>query len=421
MALIVIESGNENLSYILEKNPATQEAQQAPFKKALKTSNTFLWYETPTKVVLHLKGFDNNKSSKDFSYLDYSSFSLGSSYLTLIEAQARRPLLQQHELDTIGCTATFTIYDYLERDFSKLFENVISCSTENRHSTLIIEGKTLKEVLEHIAVISMLVMLHNEDYFVEIPQFMKYLEMATRLTKNYKILRSYVSFIKSPNVFKDSKPFLDTSGFDFQLRRVYECRKEFFTTCVSNRTKKNISLLDLGCGDGAYFKLAFKNNYEQITGVDIDSDCAVSAGHSARKAQIEDSVKVINKSIEEFLVESGSLENTDVLLTEVLEHIPQEQSKGILSWVLSLSPDNVFITVPNSEFNIHYGMEPNTFRHDDHFWEPTYKEFQDFIKTTKGIEKYTLEYSPIGDRLLSDPLVSSSIGLCLKKIETGTE
>jgi hypothetical protein len=95
-------------------------------------------------------------------------------------------------------------------------------------------------------------------------------------------------------------------------------------------------------------------------------------------------------------------------MIEVIEHLPLDlipQASQILFGFLR--PPLVIITTPNKEFNVHFGSDPNTFRHWDHKFEWTRQEFQIYCGSIKDKYGYSYEVRGIGEHV-SD----ASLGFC---------
>ena len=412
MAYIKLKSDNPGFSRVLQKNPATQEAAKAPFEKNTKTARTYLWFENPQEVFLLLKNFDN-KRGKGFEYLDYDSFSGGQVHLQLLNTQLRTALTVVQELDTYPAELEFNIYNSLEKDFTKSFPGkVVECITQNRHSKVTIKGDTVKQTLEICSLISLFSFLHNQDVYVEEDQFVRYLNVAVSQTTHYPFIRNFVSFIKSPAVFKQLQPVLDTTPFNFSMKKAYEARKEFYLKYVPTTT--NTELLDLGCGEGGYFKLHMKG-YEKVNAVEVDNDVYTDATHSVRKIQAEDKITVHHSSIEDYLDGLTTLKGVDVLITEVLEHMPHANALEVVERLVKLEPDQIILTLPNHSFNKFYDLAEGEFRHDDHDWEPDYAMVKYLLDTIWPLDNYDYTVEFLGDSLKTDSTVCTTFGIHLKR------
>jgi hypothetical protein len=80
----------------------------------------------------------------------------------------------------------------------------------------------------------------------------------------------------------------------------------------------------------------------------------------------------------------------------MLEHIPKEKAKELLISLKTKKFRKLIITLPNADFNQFYKLN-GEFRHEDHCWEPTFKEAVDFI-TDVFKEKIKL-IKAIGDKI----------------------
>ena len=92
MAFIKLTSENEKLSFILEKNPATQVANGAPFKRNSKMYSNFLWFENDNHVSLFSKYLNPKNTKSKFENLDFTQYTKGEVYLQLIDNLLRSAL-----------------------------------------------------------------------------------------------------------------------------------------------------------------------------------------------------------------------------------------------------------------------------------------------------------------------------------------
>lgn len=109
MAFIKLTSENEKLSFILEKNPATQASNAAPFKRNSKMYSNFLWFENDNHVSLYAKYLNPKNTKSKFENLDFTQYTKGEVYLQLIDNLLRTALNKDNEqslLDTIS-----SVYD----------------------------------------------------------------------------------------------------------------------------------------------------------------------------------------------------------------------------------------------------------------------------------------------------------------------
>jgi 2-polyprenyl-3-methyl-5-hydroxy-6-metoxy-1,4-benzoquinol methylase len=73
-----------------------------------------------------------------------------------------------------------------------------------------------------------------------------------------------------------------------------------------------------------------------------------------------------------------------IICTEVIEHVYQDIVDSFLSITLGMyQPEILIVTTPNAEYNVNfpdlqYGTKDAMFRHDDHKFEWTRKEFENW-------------------------------------------
>ena len=86
----------------------------------------------------------------------------------------------------------------------------------------------------------------------------------------------------------------------------------------------------------------------------------------------------------------------DILITEMIEHMPQKEAEKLLTSLSSCPFRRLIITVPNKKFNQFYKMK-NEFRHPDHHWEPDFDEIKKIISGIFHESNFHVKINPIGD------------------------
>lgn len=416
MAFIKLTSENEKLSFILEKNPATQALNAAPFKRNSKMYSNFLWFENDNHVSLYAKYLNPKNTKSKFENLDFTQYTKGEVYLQLIDNLLRTALNKDNELDTIPAQLTFTVYNHAELDYKERLPHVVKeCSTKYKQSTITIEAPTVKKALETCCVISLITSFYDENYYVENDQYLKYLKFAVGLTEEYSLLRQMVSFIKSDNLYDQARPFIETTPFDIKRPRAFDARRNFYRDEMVQKTKST-ELLELGCGEGNYLKSHLKQ-YVKVNSIEPDEEVFVDATHMVRKIKAEETITLHNTDAMSYLNSIDTLEGIDVLLTEVLEHIEYNESITIIDKVFSLSPNKFLITLPNFEFNKYYGYQPDEFRHDDHLWEPNISEFKTLVDQLKNQygKDYMIDDHYLGDCVKENPKNCATFAILITK------
>ena len=139
------------------------------------------------------------------------------------------------------------------------------------------------------------------------------------------------------------------------------------------------TLYDLGCGYKPRSR-HLVSKYKNIVQVD----------KAYNLKPISNNVVFYKEDIANIEIERGS----HVLLSEVIEHNSKDYSFALIESLLNKA-DKIIITVPNRDFNEVWGGE--SYRHEDHEWEPTLEELKDFLPK---VESHVLSITGIGDKVL---------------------
>jgi ubiquinone/menaquinone biosynthesis C-methylase UbiE len=120
-------------------------------------------------------------------------------------------------------------------------------------------------------------------------------------------------------------------------------------------------VLDAGGGDGYYSKLVLETTNAEVTLYDFDEN----ALNSARKNLADKKIEILQGSVHQMPFPSNSFDK--IILTEVLEHVPQEQ-KALDELFRILKPGGLIaVTVPNYNFPFFWDpvnwVAQNIFRH----------------------------------------------------------
>lgn len=153
------------------------------------------------------------------------------------------------------------------------------------------------------------------------------------------------------------------------------------------------SILDIGCGEGFYaipFAAKIEDSYYAI---DINEELLEIVQRKANTKEIDNIITFL--SIDHFL-EAYNGEQVDVILTEVIEHMSQDEAKKLIQDICNqIEFDHFMITTPNFDFNPFY--EQSGFRHDDHKWEMTQEQFRLWILEIIQDMNLQCEFVAIGD------------------------
>ncbi|KAF8943054.1 Small RNA 2'-O-methyltransferase [Haplosporangium gracile] len=186
------------------------------------------------------------------------------------------------------------------------------------------------------------------------------------------------------------------------------------------------SVIDFGCGEAALISLLIwetTGDYPitRLAGVELSEDRLQLAREACQPQDFElgANLRVNELTIDLF---QGSVEQPDqrligfdaLVCLEVVEHLDPPVLEKFWSVVLgALKPKIVIVSTPNAEFNIYfpqlnYGKPNAIFRNDDHRFEWTRQEFQDWCNAAAGQYGYDVTYTGAG----ALPGYNPEVGLC---------
>jgi 2-polyprenyl-3-methyl-5-hydroxy-6-metoxy-1,4-benzoquinol methylase len=227
-----------------------------------------------------------------------------------------------------------------------------------------------------------------------------------------------------------------------QMQRFDYIVQKLTKFCFNKKT--NIHIVDIGCGEGYYIKgllKYFKDKNINVTyhAHDISPEEMDKIEMLVAEDELFSSVKTYRsldtmiehlkyiKSLPKQSKQSNQNEQNEqneiaVLMSEVIEHIPIDQVNSFLVKLFTeIDFHFMILTTPNVDFNKHYLLNDNEFRHDDHKQEMTKEIFTNLINDTLNSIKsnpeipknsYSLYHENIGD-VIDD--VGMSQGIILEK------
>jgi 3' terminal RNA ribose 2'-O-methyltransferase Hen1 len=155
---------------------------------------------------------------------------------------------------------------------------------------------------------------------------------------------------------------------------------------------------DLGCGEGKLVRrLVKESQFSRILAMDVSLIALERAEQSLQRVHEKkrERVELLQGSL---LYNDERLQDVEAAcLVEVLEHLPQDRLPRVARNLFHrIRPRTVIITTPNRDYNVLWESLPaGKFRHNDHRFEWTRQEFQEWVEQVK--HDYEVSVSGIGE------------------------
>lgn len=403
MAIVQLKSTNPQFSFLIKKNPQT-----GVLLRSIRKGMAYGWYTDPTTFNVYFKDADNEISYKrheqeQFEYLNVSRYNTPLFPLNAINEFFSAPLKVHDERDIEGYEHAFYIHmihieklRYIEffAKHLKEFAFAVEHRAHKSYALTITTRKSLHHLLHTASVLCLFLSMFGEEY-IDISDSIldKYTRSINLIDAPFYIRSLFVrNFLSSRDRFQTYKAELEKTGG-------CEIRFAFGSTALQRRNyiegllPFNKSIVDVGCGEG-FYALRFAGKIEgSYFAIDTDKEALASANRKAQAKDI-DNIAVFD-SLDRFL-EVYNGERVDVILTEVIEHMAEDEAGKLIQSILRhIDFEYFIITTPNADFNQFYELDG--FRHDDHKWEMGKDAFQQwFSDVIKGTGVNT-EFVDIGD------------------------
>lgn len=401
MAILDIKTENKDISWIIKKNPETQKSTNMPFQRNLRKGEVLSWYINDS----YFRTYFREKSAEssfykdlDNNYLNQSAYNCPYTYCSMINENFSACLKEAHEKD-IECfneiilQSIFISNSNIVKLFEKHFEliHIEENKIEHKVSTLKFSGHvTLNYLMKVVQILTLILSIEDKNVYIEVNESLakKYAQYLVDIDAPYFIVYLFNSrLINDLHVFTSIKELFNQKKWELFYGNTQKQRYDQIKKFMSGGKLLN----DIGCGE-LYYSRYFKDSYAEIFAWD------------AEKAIQERNQKYLNKKgitnislKDEFTVENMTSDNeTDLLITEMLEHVPKNKAIEFLQGIKQKSFRKLVVTVPNKDFNSFYKLGDN-FRHNDHCWEPSYDEALDMMQSIFNDKLKVVK--KIGDRI----------------------
>ena len=195
------------------------------------------------------------------------------------------------------------------------------------------------------------------------------------------------------------------------VERTVNLNEQRLNTVVAALKSANAKrVLDLGCGEGKLLRALLADRaFDEIVGVDVSHRSLQMAQDRLRLERMPDRQRARLKLIH------GSLMYRDKRLSgfdaaavvEVIEHLDEPRLAAFERVLFEFAkPESIVLTTPNVEYNARFETLPaGKFRHKDHRFEWTRKEFQHWAGEMANRFGYAVRFLPVGpeDNTLGAP------------------
>ncbi|WP_106766761.1 class I SAM-dependent methyltransferase [Paenibacillus faecalis] len=403
MAIVQLTSRNPQFSFLIKKNP--ESGMQL---RSLRQGMAYGWYSEPSVFNVYFKDADNDISYKQhqgdsFEYLNVSRYNTPLFPLAAISEFFSAPFRKQDERDVDGYEHIFFInlihiekLHYIEffRKHLDGYTFTLRHEAHKSYALTISTRKGLYDLLHTVSVLSLFLSMFGNEYLDTSDAVLeKYIRSLNVIDAPYYIRSLFVrNFLNNRKRFKKYKHELEQTekySIDFAYGNTAMQRRSYIASVLP----LNKPILDIGCGEG-FYALSFAGKMDDsYYAVDVNEDVLAVVERKARVKELDNLVTY--PSLSHFL-ETYNEEMVDVILTEVIEHMPVEEAAEFIQQIVhKVQFEKLVITTPNADFNRYYELA--RFRHDDHQWEMGQDEFRSWISEILQNQAVQYEYVMIGD------------------------
>jgi 3' terminal RNA ribose 2'-O-methyltransferase Hen1 len=159
---------------------------------------------------------------------------------------------------------------------------------------------------------------------------------------------------------------------------------------------------DFGCGDGSLLRdLLADPFFTLVVGADVSARALSYAERRLNVAEMSDRQSARLRLVQSSLTyRDERLAGLDAaVLMEVVEHVDPPRLPALARSVFGAArPSLVLVTTPNAEYNVRFpGLAPGAFRHPDHRFEWTRRQFQIWASAVAADYGYQVRFMPVGD------------------------
>lgn len=447
--LLTISTTHEpatDLGYLLHKHPDRQQTFELAFGDALvyypeadeqRCTAVLLLTIDPVKLVRSFKGVGGARSLEhyvnDRPYVasSFMSVAIAQVFNTALagrcqsrQALADSPIPLQAKLAVLPCRGGEKLLRELFEPLCyeiNLTQHPLNASIpdwgDSAYFTVTLSGqKRLRDLLRHLYVLIPVLdrekhywigddevdklLRHGEDWLATHPQrdliANRYLKFRRSLTRQaIEQLQTEETGVDDDEANPDAEEEALEKPISLNQQRldsVIEVIKE-------NGAQR---VIDFGCGEGRLLgKLLRDTRCSEIVGVDVSSARLEIAENRLRLERMPERqrqrIKLLQGSL---LYRDSRLKGYDAAaVIEVIEHLELDRLEAFERALFGhAQPGLIVVTTPNIEYNVKFEtMRPGQLRHNDHRFEWTRQEFQDWAKRVAEHYGYQTQFRDIGE------------------------
>jgi hypothetical protein len=325
------------------------------------------------------------------------------------------------KIDSNSLVRYLSFFNNLDVKYKNVISKVYNLTIKSKN------GINAQEFINTIYLLMILICCTNKEYFeISDSQIIK---LAKIIENHYDSISYYIRYIivsrlltGRKNLFDKLKNQLEKSSinitYELNIGDTAIQRRNY----IESLLKFDKPIIDIGCGEGFYaIPFSKKNKNINYYAIDIDKN---EIAKLKKKISINGikNIKIFD-SFDEFISFDYEKQKFDIIITEVVEHMEKDESINFIKNVIDcdeLNYDKIIITTPNKGFNKYYYFDDNDMRHDDHKWEPTKNEFEEFINEImkKCKNSYMYNMIDIGDKVIENGnILTPTQGCIIQKVE----
>lgn len=421
MAFLQIGSTNPKFSFILKKNPSS-----GPLVRSLREGHLFGYYSNDNKIFnCFFRDSDTEISYKrfkdeEFEYVNPSRYNAPEFILDGVSEFLEHIIKKENEFDVEGYDNFLMInminikrkyLDIFKRYFKDItFEEEEICGSNFRlkFST---KG-TLKFLISFVQLFAFFNLMRNR--YLSEDEVSKYNKQLTKTKAPYFIKYIFkVGALRDRNNFYKCKKSLEENSFgneiiEFKYGYAHEQRIDAVEALLDFKR----SIIDFGCGNGDFVKRLnhrLEKSNKRYYAIDKDDEMLRIV-----KKRTKDTENIIFGTTFPDLDKGDIIEDFDVIMSEVIEHMKKDEATKIVKEILGKHHvQSLIITTPNKDFNTFFLFEDEEMRYEDHQFEMGKEEFIKWIGDVVDNKKeLNLQFLDIGDKVNSIPL---TLGVRIEK------